>query len=486
MLRAWQPEAVREHERATGDLFTSGALMQRAADAVAGVVADRVGEHGRVVALVGAGDNGADTLWALERLASGRVGRPVPCTALLLVEDDQREAVGAALRAGVELAPVGADTLEGVGAGDVVLDGMVGLGGRPGLGGRAALLAEGAAAARSRGALVLAVDLPSGLDPLGRAVPTPGDHVGADLTLALVAPKPVHLAPATTAACGELLVDALGTGTPSAEHVLESWQHDDLAAAYPVPGRTAHKYTRGALGVAAGSDTYPGAAVLCCTGALGAGTGMVRYLGPRRAQDLVLASCPEVVPGEGRVQAWVLGPGCPEEDTDRQRGLAQLARRPEPAVLDAGALHCVAVRPADAVTLLTPHAGELAAMLGWRREEVEADPEGAGSEASRRWDATVLVKGAVSVVVPSVAERRRGCVPVTVREGTSWLATAGTGDVLAGVLGALLAAGLAAVDAAVLGAALHARAGARLSGGGPIRAAELGRAMTAEVRDLLG
>jgi NAD(P)H-hydrate repair Nnr-like enzyme with NAD(P)H-hydrate dehydratase domain len=185
---------------------------------------------------------------------------------------------------------------------------------------------------------------------------------------------------------------------------------------------------------------------------------MVRYVGPREPTDLVRARWPEVVPGEGQVQAWVLGPGLdPERDDDQRRAVQQALASDLPCVVDAGALTLLPPER-TAPTLLTPHAGELARLLSGlgepvERAQVEASPLRYARRAAELTGATVLLKGAVTVVCDADG-------PARAREdGPDWLATAGSGDVLAGVAGTLLAVGLATDVAAELAVAVHGLAG---------------------------
>ncbi|EYR61817.1 carbohydrate kinase, partial [Actinotalea ferrariae CF5-4] len=356
------------------------------------------------------------------------------------------------------------DALAEAAAADVVLDGLLGIGARGGLRGTAAevvrLLAEVLGQLESVGAghvaalrpAVVAVDLPSGLAVDTGAVP--GPVLPADLTVTFGVPKPGLLLPPAAHLVGRLEVVDLGLRPVLAERsvapALVRLGAADLAGLWPVPGPGAHKYSRGVVGVVAGTATYPGAAVLTVAGAQGAGCGMVRYVGPDRVREAVVAAHPEVVTGSDaqvRVQAWVLGPGldpADEDQADRARAaLAGAVAEHLPVVVDAGALWLLPDRVPPRV-VLTPHAGELARLLQGRwvdvdREDVEAEPLRWAREAHDRTGATVLLKGAVSVVVgPHGAYAQADAPP--------WLATAGAGDVLAGILGALLA-GRADLDA---------------------------------------
>ena len=249
-----------------------------------------------------------------------------------------------------------------------------------------------------------------------------------------------------------------------------------MAALLPVPSGNEQKYTRGVVGVRAGSATYPGAAVLCTSGAVTGLAGMVRYQGS--AADAVRARHPEIVVADGRVQAWVVGSG---GDADAEQALADSLADGVPTVVDADALRHVARGHAGhAGLVLTPHAGELARMLGVERESIEADQLGFARRAAFSYGAVVLLKGRHTLVA-----RPDGPVRVTT-SGVPWLAVAGAGDVLSGVIGSLLAAGLDPFDAASVGSWLHGAAATLASGGGPLTAGAVADAVPAVVRSLVG
>lgn len=278
------------------------------------------------------------------------------------------------------------------------------------------------------------------------------------------------------------------SGTPNGR-----WTPAEARDWIVVPEAGADKYSRGVLGVLTGSVAYPGAAVLGVEAALRTGLGMVRYLGPERAQNLVLQRRPETVVSDGRVQAWLIGSGM--DPTQRSPELhAQLVAavaQNVPVVLDAGALDLI--ERATGATLITPHHGELAALLTARgvsvqRREVSAEPERWAVTAAALTSTTVVLKGPLS----HIAEP--GGRTVTVVAGPPWAATAGAGDVLAGVLGALLAGHSEAITAnpgallpiAATGALLHGVAAARASTGGPLLALGIAEALPAAVLEVLG
>jgi hydroxyethylthiazole kinase-like uncharacterized protein yjeF len=365
----------------------------------------------------------------------------------------------------------------------------VGLGGTPGQREPAA----GLVAALPAGVPVIAVDLPSGVDPDTGELPVDGACVHADVTVTFGVPKPCLLLPPASGLAGRIVPISLGFDTLPPAPDVERLGDAELAALWPAPGRATgrdtDKYRRGVLGVVAGSTGYPGAAVLAVSGAVRAGLGMLRYQGPDSVADAVRSAWPEIVAGPGRVQAWVLGPGV---DPGAAPGQAELIRAAlasgEPAVLDAGGiLTWAAARGTSgdpSRLLLTPHAGELSALLELlgepvRRAQVEARPFHFASLAARLSGACVLLKGATTVIV------RPDGVARSQAEATAWLATAGAGDVLAGIAGSLLAAGLAPFDAGAVAASVHGLAARRASSGGPIVAADVASALPGVVAGLL-
>jgi hydroxyethylthiazole kinase-like uncharacterized protein yjeF len=460
-------EQVRAAEAALMARLPHGALMQRAAAGLAAAIADFLGGvYGRrVVLLVGSGDNGGDALHAGALLAR----RGASVEAWLLGDRAHQAGLAALRRAGGRVEqprPLRA------GAVDAVVDGIVGIGGRPGLPAR---VAE-AVIPINRSIPFVAVDVPSGVGvDTGQRY---GMHLRADLTVTFGTHKVAHLVDPAAQACGVVEVVDIGLDLPAAP--VEALGEADVARLLPRPSPEAQKYTRGVVGVRAGSTTYPGAALLAVAGANTGLAGMVRYVGS--AADAVKQHHPEVV-GAGRVQAWVVGPGGGD---DAGRHLAEALADDVPLVVDADGLRHVRAPLPHAV--LTPHAGELAAMLGVERSAVEAAPLRHATDAAGRFGCVVLLKGRRTVIAGAreTAEGAwlsGGAVRVTTT-GTSWLATAGAGDVLSGLIGALLATGLTPYDAASVGSWLHGAAAQLASGGGPITATDVARAIPAVVRNL--
>jgi hydroxyethylthiazole kinase-like uncharacterized protein yjeF len=448
--------------------------------------------------LVGPGNNGGDALFALAELAEGGT----ECLAISGTWQVHPAGLAAAEAAGVAVLQPSDDWISALRAADLVIDGILGIGGRPGL----PDVATAWVRAVPDEAYVVSVDLPSGQDPAGEIGSDAG--VFADETVTFGVAKPVHLLPATEPAVGRLTVVDIGLdvqGSPDVERL----DHDDVARLWPVPRPGDDKYSRGVLGVIAGGDAYPGAAVLACTSAVEAGVGMLRYLGTPGSVDAVRTAVPEAVVGRGQVQAWAIGPGldvdAPGESAAAQVAAAYAALATDlPVLLDAGGLDLVQGHRA-APTLLTPHAGELARLLtrlegpegrprpardgstvgngsGVTREHVLAEPVRHARRVAELTGATVLLKGATTLVVPPPDTGR----PVRSQaDAPAWLATAGAGDVLAGLAGALLAGGLDPLDAGRLAALVHGVAADRANPGGPVRALAVAHAIPATVAALL-
>ena len=334
-----------------------------------------------------------------------------------------------------------------------MVDGVVGISGSGSLRPDAAEVFDSVDAA---GIPVVAVDIPSGIDVHTGA--TDGPHVRAALTVTFGGLKPVH----ALGDCGRVELVDIGLDLPQSD-VFE-FEAADVAARWPFPGPKDDKYTQGVTGVLAGSATYPGAAVLCTGAAVAATSGMVRYAGS--AAQHVISAWPEVVAAPsvaaaGRVQAWAVGPGLGTDET----GAAALWFALEtdlPVIVDADGLTILAAHPdlvanRAAPTVLTPHAGEFERLAGSPPGD---DRVGATRKLADRLGVTVLLKGNITVIAEP-----GGPVYLNPR-GQSWAATAGSGDVLSGIIGALLAAGLSPSQAAALAAYVHARA-ANLSASDP-------------------
>ena len=525
---AWRADDVRDMEH---PLLERGMpLMRMAASALARTTADLLDGEGvplnraRVVVLAGGGDNGGDGLYAAAALAESgadvsavAVGRTLHQQAFeafaraggkVLVLDPAARIPGCTsgfgageagerLRAAVELAR----------RSHVIVDAMTGIGVAGPLHGIAGTLAASLGVdgtVPDRTALPygdtagefpfgVAADVPSGVGVDDGSVA--GPYIPADVTVTFGALKPCAVLPPAAYACGRVVLVDLGFDVSPFRPLVGVVSGDDAAEAIRLPRLADTKYARGVTGLVTGSVRYPGAAVLSVRGAAAANAGMVRYLGPERARSMVLDAVPEAVIGKGRVQAWTVGSGVPGGDADpdamdaQRRTIGKLlahyaldgsddddaAYDMPPVVVDAGALDLLPGEVPPQV-VLTPHAGELASMLAERGEDVDArdvqlEPLHWALRAHELTGATVLLKGAISIIVGDAEEdgdaerdgadapiaslaagdaddiefdRSSGdddagvCVLVAGR-APAWLATAGAGDVLAGVLGSLLA-----------------------------------------------
>ncbi|MEO7261885.1 MAG: NAD(P)H-hydrate dehydratase [Jatrophihabitantaceae bacterium] len=468
MQGAWPVSEIRDAEQRVLADLPDGALMARAARAV---TVEAVGMLGfgygaRVVLLVGPGDNGGDALYAGAELSR----RGVAVRAVLADPAKAHPGGLAALRA----AGGRQASLADAGPADLIVDGLLGIGARGPV--REAFVPLVRWSLNSI-APVLSVDIASGVDPDTGAVDGPA--VRAATTVCMGALKAGLLVGQGRLHTGRLRLVDLGLGPQLPEPRLLRLERRDVRL--PVAGPADDKYTRGVAGVAAGSQAYPGAAQLCVGSARLGGVGGVRYAGHAAAE--VVRRWPEVIVSDsvceaGRVQAWVVGPGL--GDTEQAvESLRQVLAGEAAAVVDADGLNLLVERREllagrSAPTVLTPHDREFERLFG----EIGPDRIGAALRAARDTGATVLLKGFATIV----AEPSGRCYLNPV--GAPALATAGSGDVLAGLIGSLLAVGLEPGLAAAAGAYLHAAAGVRAAAAGPVVAGDLLGALRQEISEL--
>jgi hydroxyethylthiazole kinase-like uncharacterized protein yjeF len=435
-------------------------LMERAGRATADFAVDLAGQSGRFVVVCGAGNNGGDGFVAARHLHL--VGREVVVIALGSLEGASPEAKAAWKQVEQAGVPVGGlAALQGypIRPGDVVVDAIFGTGPlRPAVGAFADAI-EAIGAHRDRGALVLAVDLPSGISAdTGRAI---GPAVRADRTVTFGFSKiGLALEPGAEMA-GAVSVVNIGIPAAASERIpLTAELLDDVAARALVPprGREAH---------------------LALTAALRGGVGLVTLAARAEVIGPALAGRPEamsvVLPGSGAIarsdlpaleaalngaNALVIGPGIPRGPETAPAIRALLDRRPIATVIDADGLNALADHPGlvavighDAPIVLTPHPGEMARLIGGTIEEVQDDRVGIARRKAQEWGSVVVLKGARTVVADP--DGPAAIIPT----GNPGMATGGTGDVLAGLVGALLAGGLRPREAARAAAWIHGRAG---------------------------
>lgn len=261
---------------------------------------------------------------------------------------------------------------------------------------------------------------------------------------------------------------------------VKKWSARDTARCIITPSDLDHKYSRGVLGIITGSAQFPGAAVLTTAAASATGVGMVRFHSSSGLAHLVLHTTPSAVVQPGKVAAWLVGSGISAKKYSdfttwlRYRWFKLIRLQSVPTILDAGALSLAG--SLEQPTVITPHYGELATLLSARgvqvtAEAIEGDPKKWVQNAADTLGVTVLLKGATTYVANDE-------FLIQLPDATPWLATAGSGDVLAGIMGALVATNaieilndynqLAFVAASA--AFIHNQAAEKASGGGPINA----------------
>ena len=498
MRHAYGADAIRAAEK---PLLDAGVpLMARASRALFQAIVQEVrGRTGhvygvRVAVLVGPGNNGGDALYAAA-LAAG-TGMHVD---VVLTGERVHEGGLAAVRASqarvLTLEPTTANEIvERCARAVVLVDGVLGIGASSAARGAAGellrVLELRRAAAQDAFPLIIAVDCPSGINCTTGEVTDPARVLPADLTVTFGALKAGLVVPPAAVCAGQVRVVDIGLepGKPALA-LVEDTDFAPVGLLHTLVARPdpyAHKYVRGVVGIVAGSREFPGAGVLATRSALACGPGMVRYLGDREVMRTLAAVAPEAVPTEGRSQAHLIGSGVVPTPALRER-LMELLRGDGPVVVDAGALSLINDDVAQLLAprhLLTPHAGELAGLLTalgqpTDRDEVEAAPLTYARIAQRLTGATVVAKGPGTVVA--------GPARVFVASrGSSRLATAGSGDVLAGIMAAFAALwsanqpqhGVGADQWALVAAAaahVHATAGTLAAGTAdlPIRASNV-------------
>ncbi len=495
---------MREIDRAAIEAYgiPSLTLMDRAGRAVAEAALELAGPAGRMVVVCGGGNNGGDGYVAARLLrGAGRDARVLALVPPGRLSPDARAVREQAQRAGVPIDEGGELAVLDAGVGDVVLDAIFGTGlGRAPQGAFAAAIAA-VEAARVAGARVLAVDVPSGLSAdTGRPL---GACVRADRTITFAFQKRGLVLFPGAALAGDVSVADIGIPPEAARRVPIGCELvSDAEARMLVPARApdAHKGDAGRVLVIAGSPGKTGAAHLALTGALRGGAGLVTLAARPEVLPFALAGRPEAMsaalPGDGplgpgdlqallalarEADALVVGPGIPRGPGTAELLLALLAGAQKPAVVDADGLNALAEATAGLADLavplvLTPHPGEMARLCGATVQEIQADRIGAAAAKAREWRATVMLKGARTVIADPEGP------PAVVVTGNAGLATGGTGDVLAGLCGALLAGGLPPPAAARVGSHVHGRAGdlaARSFGERGLLAGDLGEAIGA-------
>lgn len=465
-----------DHLACRGGGSTGFDLMLRAGRAVADA-AMALTEEGGIVVIAGRGNNGGDGFIAAAELAAR--GRDVSIILLC----DRATLTGDAARAALawkrEVLPCRPESLgtRSIGKPALIVDALFGAGlDRPVKGDPRTMIE----AINASGIPVLSVDLPSGIG--GDTGAVMGAAVRATRTVTFVRPKPGHLLLPGRLHCGRLDVvdigipaDVLDTINPKAfENVPDFW-----ASSFPVPGIDSHKYSRGHAVVVSGGIASTGAARLSARAALRAGAGLVTLASPTDALAVNAAALTAVMVrvvdnvgafaeliGDARIKACVIGPGAGIGARTRDHVLALLSAGRN-AVLDADALTSFADAPKElfaavaasgAQIVLTPHQGEFSRLFSEIKEDHHSKIERVRAAASLA-GAVVLLKGPDTVVA---APDGRAAIAAN---APPWLATAGSGDVLAGIIAGLLAQGVAAFEAACIGVWMHGEAGSEAGPG---------------------
>ncbi|CAB4822994.1 unannotated protein [freshwater metagenome] len=277
--------------------------------------------------------------------------------------------------------------------------------------------------------------------------------------------------------------------------LIKKWSSKDAKQCIITPSDLDNKYSRGVLGVITGSAQYPGAAVLTTSAAAATGIGMIRFYSSSGLAHLVLHSTPSVVVFPGNVSAWIVGSGIDAKKYSsfttwlRHRHFKSLKIQGVPTVLDAGALHLAG--KLEQPTVITPHCGELARLLTSRgvsvtSEAIEGNPKKWVVTAAKTLGVTVLLKGSRTYVA-------QDDFLIELPIATPWLATAGSGDVLTGILGSLIATNFIEIlndknrlaEIAATAALIHANAAKNASQGGPIPAESIIPEISGAITQLL-
>jgi ADP-dependent NAD(P)H-hydrate dehydratase / NAD(P)H-hydrate epimerase len=479
MIPILTPEESAELDRASAALgVTTRSLMESAGRSVAQAASLLAGgTYGRrAVVVVGKGNNGGDGLVAARHLDRWGMG----ATAVMVAAP--HDLAGAAAESfrmfvdrGGRWRPYSAGVLgRELARADVVVDALFGTGFRGAPDGDHALAIQ---AVNLVAGPVVAVDIPSGVDGATGAVR--GDAVQADATVTFGALKPGLVFHPGAALAGVISVADIGFPPELVRSDLSLVERTDVAAVLPKREPETHKRSTGVVLVVAGSRAMTGAAVLVARAATHAGAGLVTVAVPESILTVVEVSItettflplPETEDGtvseramdvlEDRLVAAdsvAIGPGMTTNPETSNLIRRLVAKSPVPMVLDADGLNAFAGRGSEladrqADAAITPHAGEFGRVTGLSSKEMVENRVGHARKAARDFDCTVLLKGSRTIVAEP---NGRAVVNPT---GGSFLATAGTGDVLTGTIAALLATGLPSASAAMAGAYLHGLAG---------------------------
>ena len=440
MKRAYSAASVR---RVEAEYLSRGVpLMERAAHAIAHhaleMLTEKHGAYGRrVLLLVGSGDNGGDALFA----GGVMLSRGVQVEALALTSSVHETG-------GQEFARRGGRWInELTHSYDLVIDGFLGLGARAGIS-----LEVLSALTEIQGVPMLAVDLPSGISADGEGVDQPA--LVPTHTMAIGCWKIAHLLSDSGLGVSELA--EIGVDYESEIPALVSFEDPEVKELLPTEIESDHKYRRGVLGVIAGSETFPGAGILSIRAALALGIGMIRTESREYFSEI-----PEVVTAPGKIDALIVGPGLISLTQAQERATLEHLANGGIALLDAGALPFLEKIPAEArqQIIITPHHGEFVTHFPNFSVGVQSNPLECAQNFVSAYGCHLLLKGPRTLIVSP------GEIPVVNMRGSVALATAGSGDVLAGIIGNLMARTGTIRNSAIAGAYIHGKAGESLTAG---------------------
>lgn len=484
MLYVLTPEQMREADSLAIEAGTPGAVLMERAGAAVAARASRMlgGAYGkRIVVLAGKGNNGGDGLVVARKLS--RQGALVRVALMCAPEDLRGDALVMYERLVPSRIAVGRPGGKVLGRvcdeSDLLVDALFGTGFSGALTGDAARWVD---AANGSGRPMLAVDIPSGVDGLTGVAGGPA--IRSDRTVAIAALKTGHVLGDGIANSGRLEVVEIGIDATAVDPAALVPEPGDVTAMLNARRPDAHKWSAGSVLVVAGSRGMSGAAVMASRAALEAGAGIVTAAVPASIQPVVAEASSEIMTlgmpetesggfdrdafGEisasaTRFSVVALGPGLGRDESTRALVIALLSRLEIPFVVDADALNLLGVDAVDviggrrATTIITPHPGELGRLLGTDAAAIEAERMQVATSVAAKWGCVVLLKGPRTIVAGEG-------VPMVNPTGGPELATAGSGDVLTGVVAAFLAAGAAPQQAAASAAFVHGLAGSVAGG----------------------
>ena len=473
--RGTEPVLSTAQIRALEARFGDADLMRRAGKAAANFLLTRTKRDARIVLFAGPGNNGGDALaCAVELVARGYLPHVVMLGDPATLPTDARSAWQRLCELPTDAFTLQLGASSEIANAEWIVDGLFGIGLKRPLDGAFGDAVRVIAQARGAGAKVLALDAPSGIDADTGALV--GDAVvAADFTLTFLSLKPGLLTGPALDFVGELHCDALGTVAGASTHEAIAVNHAYIDAVLMPRAANAHKGSQGTCVIIGGADGMLGAATLASRSAMRCGAGKAKVGWLASAAPALDANMPEIMMGSASdlvasdATAMVIGCGLGVSGA-AVRVLTTALQRDVPLVVDADALNLIAQSAELATfmqrrttrTIITPHPAEAARLLGCSTADVQRDRQRAARDLANGYRCVAVLKGAGTVVCDGTDG---GALSIN-RTGNALLATAGTGDVLAGTIGALLAQGFDAPTAARLGVCMHGAAADELAAGG--------------------